>query len=61
MTKISDDLLAVIAPMLKPLKCLPLSIIIEGLLGHKAIEFDKDNEKDEKDLETLIKNSCRCC
>ena len=47
---ISNELQGVIAQMLKPLKGLPLSLVIEGLSGYKVISF---NNKDKKDIQTL--------
>lgn len=41
--------------MLKPLKGLPLGIVIEGLSGYKAIPFNKRNNKDLKVLDTIKK------
>ncbi len=51
--KISKELEGVISKMLKPLKGLPLSIVIEGLSGHKSISFNKSNNKDIQVLEVL--------
>ena len=53
--KISKDLNGVIAQMLKPLKGLSLSVVIEGLSGYKVMPFDNYNEKDKE----LLKNLCR--
>ncbi len=51
--KMSKELERVISQMLKPLKGLPLGIVIEGLSGYNVIPFDKENEKDVKILNTL--------
>ncbi len=55
MKKISKELEGVISQMLKPLKGLPLGIVIEGLSGNKAIPFNKKSKKDKKVLEILKK------
>ena len=55
MKKVSKELEGVIAQMLKPLKDLPLSVVIEGLSGCEVIEYDNANEKDKKVLENLKK------
>ena len=44
--KISEDLEGVIAQMLKPLKELSLSVVIEGLSGYKIIPFDRNCKKE---------------
>jgi hypothetical protein len=48
----SDELKSVISQMLKPLKGLPLSVVIEGLADYKIIPF---NNTDKKDIELLKK------
>ncbi len=53
--KISRELEGVISQMLKPLKGLPLSIVIEGLSGYKAIPFNNRSKKDKKVLNILKK------
>ncbi len=53
--KISKELEGVIIQMLKPLKGLPLGIVIEGLSGYKAIPYNSRSSKDRKVLETLKK------
>ena len=53
MKRISKDLQGVIAQMLKPLKGLPLNIVIEGLSGYKVKAFNKNNKKDLEVLKTL--------
>jgi hypothetical protein len=55
MKKISKELEGVITQMLKPLKDLPLSVVIEGLSGYEVIEYDNVHEKDKKVLENLKK------
>ena len=45
----------VIKRMLIPLKGIPFSLIIESLSGCKIIPFDKENPKDDKLLENLIR------
>ncbi len=50
---ISKELEGVISQMIKPLKGLPLGIVIEGLSGYKAKPFNKRSEKDLKVLEIL--------
>ncbi len=49
----TKELQGIIAQMLKPLKGLPLKIVIEGLSGYKVIPFDKNDTKDKKVLEIL--------
>ena len=51
--KISEDLEGVITQMLKPLKGLSLSVVIEGLSGYKIIPFDKNCKKDQILLNSL--------
>jgi len=53
--KLSYDLQGVIAQMLKPLKDLPLGIVIEGLSGHKVKPYSKKSKKDKKVLSILKK------
>ena len=53
--KISKELEGVISQMLKPLKGLPLGIVIEGLSGYKAISYNDKSSKDKKVLEVLKK------
>jgi len=53
--EVSKELEGVIAQMLKPLKGISLSVVIEGLSGNKIIPFDKNNEKDIIILEKLKK------
>ncbi len=55
MTKVSKKLQGVIAQMLKPLKGLPLSLVIEGLSGNTVLLFDQSNKKDIQVLEKLIR------
>ncbi len=50
---ISKELEGIIAEMLKPLKGLPLSVVIEGLSGHKVKPFNKKSKKDKKVLDIL--------
>jgi len=52
---VSKELEGIIAQMLKPLKGISLSVVIEGLSGNKIIPFDKNNEKDNKLLQELKK------
>ena len=52
---VSNELEGVIAQMLKPLKGLPLSVVIEGLSGCKAIGFNKKSKKNLRVLEVLKK------
>ena len=53
--KISKELEGVISKMLKPLKGLPLGIVIEGLSGYKAIPYNNRSAKDRKVLSILKK------
>ena len=53
--EISKELKGVIAQMLKPLKGLPLSLVIEGVSGHHVLPFDKKSSQDTKVLENLKK------
>lgn len=53
--EISKELKGVIAQMLKPLKGLSLSLVIEGLSGFSVLLFDKQNEQDIQVLEILKK------
>jgi hypothetical protein len=53
--KISTELEGVISQMLKPLKGLPLGIVIEGLSGYKAIPYNEGNSKDKQVLKVLKK------
>ena len=53
--KVSNELEGVIAQMLKPLKALHFSIVIEGLSGFKVTPFDNSDSKDKAVLEKLIK------
>jgi hypothetical protein len=55
MDKISKELEGVISQMLRPLKGLSLSIVIEGLSNKKVIPFQKDDNKDITVLENLKK------
>ena len=55
MKKISKELEGVISQMLKPLKGLPLGIVIEGLSGYKAIPYNNKSPKDRKVLSVLKK------
>ncbi len=55
MKKISKELEGVISQMLKPLKGLPLGIVIEGLSGYKAIPFNNRSSRDRKVLSVLIR------
>ena len=52
---ISKELEGIIAQMLKPLKGLPLGVVIEGLSGHKARPFNRSNLEDKKVLIVLKK------
>ena len=55
---ISDNLKGVISQMLRPLKGLPLDVVIEGLSGYKVIPFDKHDKKDIRvlgDLENVAR------
>lgn len=45
----------IIKQMLRPLKNVPLSLVIEALSGHKIIPFDNDDEKDKALLVKLTK------
>ncbi|RLA07092.1 MAG: hypothetical protein DRQ51_07300 [Gammaproteobacteria bacterium] len=51
----SDELKGVISQMLKPLKGLSFSAVIEGLSGYKATAFDAKNKKDIQVLDLLKK------
>ena len=53
MEEMSKELKGVISQMLKPLKGLPLSVVIEGLSGYKVKPFNKRSDKDLKVLEIL--------
>ncbi len=55
MNQFSDELKGVISQMLKPLKGLPLTVVIEGLAAKKVIPFDPQCPKDQKVLNTLKK------
>ncbi len=50
---ISDELQGIISQMLKPLRDIPLNVVVEGLTGHKVIPFNKRSKKDPKVLEVL--------
>ncbi len=50
---ISNELEGVIAQMLKPLKGLPLNIVIEGLSDNKVVPFNENDTKDIRVLEVL--------
>lgn len=54
---ISNDLRGVIVQMLKPLKGLKFSTVIEGISGKKVVKFNKNDHKDRKVLEVLKKVS----
>jgi hypothetical protein len=54
MNKISKELEGVISQMLKPLKGLSLSLVIEGIASKKVIPFEKNNKRDNLVLEKLI-------
>lgn len=45
----------VIKQMLKPLKDIPFNLVIETISGHKVVPFDKNNNRDKRILENLIK------
>lgn len=53
MAKLSPELTGIISQMLKPLKGIPLSLVIEGISGHNIIPFDYQDEKDVKLLSKL--------
>lgn len=55
MQQSSQELQGIVAQMLKPLKNLPLSVVIEGLSKHYVILFDEYDNKDQQILETLKK------
>jgi hypothetical protein len=55
MKEMSKGLEGVISQMLKPLKGLSLSIIIEGLADKKVLPFNPNDNKDKKVLEVLKK------
>lgn len=53
--EVSVGLQGIIAQMLKPLKDLPLGIVIEALSGYKVIPFDPHDKKDKELLMKLQK------
>jgi len=55
MGSVSKELQGIIAQMLKPLRGLPLGVVIEGLSGHRVIPFNEDSHEDLKLLEVLSK------
>ena len=44
----------VIKQMLKPIRNIPLSLVIESISGYKTIPFDRKDQKDQVVLNTLI-------
>lgn len=55
MKKLKRDLKGYIKPMLRPLRDIPLSLVIQGLTGFKVIPFDPKDSKDRKVLTILSK------
>lgn len=53
--EILKKLKGIIAQMLKPLKRLPLGLVIEGISGYHVLPFDKNNPQDIEILEILKK------
>jgi hypothetical protein len=43
----------VIKQMLRPLKGIPLNLVVESISGHKVIPFDKNGKKDRQLLKNL--------
>src|SRR3989338_1290543 len=52
--KYTKNLENVIKQMLRPLKNIPLNLVIEGISGNKILPFHKKNNKDRLLLENLI-------
>ena len=44
-----------IAKMIKPLKGIPLKIVIKSLSGFEVLDFDKNDPKDKELLNCLVK------
>jgi len=55
MDKYSEQLEDIIKQMLKPLKGIPLKLVIESLCNHTILPFDQSDPKDKLLLENLIK------
>jgi hypothetical protein len=55
MDKYSEQLENIIKQMLKPLKGIPLKLVIESLCNHTILPFDESDPKDKLLLENLIK------
>lgn len=53
--KYTKDLENVIKQMLRPLRNIPLNLVIEGISGFQIIPFDKLDAKDQSVLENLVK------
>jgi hypothetical protein len=49
-----ENLENVIKQMLRPLKNIPLNLVIECLSGHKILPFNPDEQKDKKILSILV-------
>ncbi len=47
--------------MMKPLKGIPLNLVVEGISGCKIIPFDKKDGKDQRLLKNLTTAACFAC
>lgn len=54
MDEYTKNLENIIKQMLKPIKNIPLKLVIESLTGYSIISFDKDKKEDKELLKNLI-------